>query len=124
MRVVDDNVVGDVGVQCYLVVLGRCVDADSAAGVVRHEVVGDRQHARVLDEDVDRRRRCDVECSNAALFDAVRLEHHSWIVVADVTVHEAAAVVSRHRHVRDALFSAWTCQSKQHNTPTYKLVLR
>jgi len=48
VRVVYDDVVGDVGVQRHLVVLGRRVDAHAAAGVVRHEVVGDRQHARVL----------------------------------------------------------------------------
>jgi len=108
MRVIDDDVVGDVGVQCNLVVLRRRVDADAAAGVVRHEVVGDRQHARVLDEDVDHRRRRDVESSDAAAFDAVRLEDDARVVVADVTEHEAAALVACHRHVFDPLFLAWT----------------
>jgi len=96
MRVMDNDVVGDVGVQCNLVVLGRRVDPDAAAGVVRHEVVGDGQHARVLDEDVDYRRRGDVQSSDAAVLDAVRLEDDARVVVSDVAEHEAAALVARH----------------------------
>jgi len=71
MRVVDNDVVGDVSVQCDLVVLRRRVNSDAATGVVRHEVVGNRQHARVLNEDVDHCRRGDVERSNAAVLDVI-----------------------------------------------------
>jgi len=107
--VVDDDVVGDVGVQRHLVVLGRRVDAHAAAGVVRHEVVGDGQHARVLDEDVDHRRRRDVQRADAAPLDAVRLERDARVVVADVAEHESAALVARHRHVRDPQLLTRTC---------------
>jgi len=48
--VVDDDVVGDVGIQSHLVVLGRRVHSDAAAGVVRYKVVRDRQHPRVLNK--------------------------------------------------------------------------
>jgi len=109
MRVVDDDVVGDVGVQCHLVVFRRRVHSNAAAGVVCHEVVGDRQHARVLDENVDHRRRGDVERSNAAALDVVGLEDDTRVIVADVSKHEAAALVARHRRVFDPLLFAWTC---------------
>jgi len=109
MRIVDDDVVCDVGVQCHLVVLRRRVDSDAAAGVVRHEVVGDRQHARVLDEDVNHRRRGDVERSDAAVLNVVRLEDDAWVVVADVAEHESATLVACHRRVRNPLFFAGSC---------------
>ena len=99
MRVVGDDIVGEVGIQSHLVVLGRCVHSDAAASVVCHEVVGDRQHARVLYENINHRRRRDVKCSDAAVLDVVRLEHDAWVVVADVAEHETAAVVTCHRRV-------------------------
>jgi len=45
MSVIDDDIVGEVGIQCNLIVLGRRVDSDAAAGVVSHKVVSNRQHA-------------------------------------------------------------------------------
>jgi len=111
--VVDDDVVGDVGVQCHFVVLGCRVHADAAAGVVRYEVVGDRQHARVLDEHVDHRRRRDVERPDAAVLDVVGLEDDARVVVADVAEHESAALVPRHRRVSDPLFFAGTCDETE-----------
>jgi len=114
MRVIDDDVVGDVGVQCHLVVLGGRVHPDAAAGVVRYEVVGDRQHARVLNEHVDHRRRRDVERADAAVLDVVRLEDDARVVVADVAEHESAAFVPRHRRVSDPLFFARTCDKTEH----------
>ena len=43
---VNDDVVGDVGIDCHLVVLGRRVYVDST-GVVGEVVVGDRQQLGV-----------------------------------------------------------------------------
>ena len=52
MRGIDNDVIGDVGIQCHFVVLGRGVDINSA-GVVAQVVVGDRQQFGVLDKEVD-----------------------------------------------------------------------
>ena len=118
MRVPDDHVVGDVGVQRHLVVLGRRVDANAAAGVVRYEVVGDGQQARVLDEHVHHRRRGHVERADAAPLQVVRREDYPRVAVADAAEHEAASRVARHRHVRDALFLAGTCVQRTRH-PSY-----
>ena len=96
MRVMNDDVVGDIGIQRNLVILRCGVDSDAAASVVCHEVVGDGQHARVLDENVDHCWRGDVQRSDAAALNVVRLKDNTWVVVADVAEHETTALVTCH----------------------------
>jgi len=109
---VNNDIVGDVGINCHLVVLGGCVDVDSA-GIVSEVVVGDRQQLRVLDVEIDDANRGVVQDANSAVLDVVGLERNAWIRLADVLKDETARVVSRHCVVSDSLQLTGTFKQQQ-----------
>lgn len=95
--IINDDVVGDVRVERNWVVDGRRVDSDAAA-VVRDEVVRDRHHPGVLDEDVDDAGNSEivVEQLQATALDVVWFKYKSWVVLANVLVQKASYLVVRH----------------------------
>jgi len=95
MRRVDDDIVGDVRVQCNLVVLRRRVHVYSA-GVVREVVVGDRQQFCVLHVEVDDTDSRIVQHANSAMLDVVGLERYTRIGLTNVLENETARFISCH----------------------------
>ena len=102
MSCIDNNVVGDVGVQRHLVVLCRRVDVNSS-GVVTKVVVRDRQQLRVLHVEVHDAHGRVVQHPDAAVLHVVGLERYPRIGLADVLENETARVVPRHCIVSDSL---------------------
>ena len=122
---VNDDIVGDVGIDCHLVVLGRRVYVDST-GVVGEVVVGNRQQLGVLDVEIHHADRCVVQNADATMLDVVGLERNAWIGLADILEDEAARFISRHCIVSYSLQLTGTFKQQQHNIPyilAYKLTI-
>ena len=96
------DVVGDVCVQCHLVVLGRRVDGD-ATRIVCEVVVSDRQQLGILYVEVDDADRRVVQHADAATLDVVGFKRYTRVGLADVLEYEATSFVPRHRVVSDSL---------------------
>lgn len=99
MRVVHDDIVGDVRVECNFIVLSCRIDANSS-GVVRNVVVRNRQQSCVLDVHVDNTRRCVVEDLEAAVIDVIGRESNADVVLTDILETPSSALIVRHRVVR------------------------
>ena len=113
VRVVADHVVRDVRVERRRERVRVRVDLDAAV-VVPHVVVGDRQEARVLQEQRHDRRPGHVQRLHAAVLDPTALDLHRRVELADAHEAQPAALVARHVHVVHTLPVARACPTDTH----------